>query len=83
MIPMMYIVDRSGEVAIVMLIAAIINGITCLILVPEYGTLGAAVSSGGVLILMKLTLVVRLYQTEGIVCLPSNAVRKYLPGVKW
>lgn len=72
-IPMMYIVGRQRELAVTIWAFAALNLVLCLVLVPSFGTTGAACAFGVSLIGLKFTLMIRLYVTERIVCLPFTA----------
>jgi O-antigen/teichoic acid export membrane protein len=67
---MLYAVGCQREVAIAMGITAAINVGLCLVLVPSYGMLGAAVASGTSLLALKGSLVFLLYKKVGIIALP-------------
>ena len=77
---MLYAVGYQREVAIAMGITAALNVGLCLLLVPSYGMLGAALASGASLLALKGSLVFVLYKKVGIVALPFMATARREPG---
>lgn len=78
-IPMMFIVKRQREVAYVIWAFALLNAVLCIGLAGKLGVIGAAWALGLSIVAMKFTLMLRLYLTEGIVCLPFKTIVDLLP----
>lgn len=77
-VPMTYIVGRQRDLALATWSFAGINLLLCILLAPIYGILGAAYAFGFSLDGLIITMVVRLYLKEGILCLPFSTVVNFV-----
>jgi len=73
---MLYAAGRQRDVAIVMVITAAVNIGLSFLLIPLFGMIGAAISLGTSLLVLKGTLVVVLYKRVGLLSLPISLTRK-------